>query len=178
MLSGIVKAAALNDIDQNLQLFLQHRSELVDYAAKIVGDRARGEDVVQEAFIRLRSAAKEQKLDEPIGFLRRIIRNLAIDIVRHSSVEKVRFVDGADYEAVAEDRPRQDKIVEDRDDLRIVIEAMAELPERTRKALEMHRFEGMKLKEIASELGISVALAHALVYEGLDHCRKRLFRKH
>lgn len=90
---------------------------------------------------------------------------------------KKRTADGIDYESLAEDRPRQDKIIEDRDDLRIVIDAMAELPDRTRLALEMHRFDGMKLKEIAAELGISVALAHSLVYEGINHCRKRLFGK-
>jgi len=167
----------LKDADRYLQLFIQHRLELVAYATRIVGDRARGEDVVQEAFIRLRSATPDRALEEPIGYLRRVIRNLAIDLVRRSTLEKKRFADGADFEAVAEDRPRQDKIVEDRDDLRIVIEAMAELPDRTRTALEMHRFEGMKLKEIAAELGISVALAHGLVYEGLNHLRKRLYQK-
>jgi DNA-directed RNA polymerase specialized sigma24 family protein len=62
-----------------------------------------------------------------------------------------RFADGVDYETVAQDRPRQDKVFEDRDDLRIVIEAMAELPEMTRKALEMHRFESLKLKEITAD---------------------------
>jgi RNA polymerase sigma-70 factor (ECF subfamily) len=53
---------------------------------------------------------------------------------------------------------------------------MAELPERTRIALMMHRFDGFKLRDIAAHLGISVALAHALVYEGLEHCRRRLAR--
>jgi RNA polymerase sigma factor (sigma-70 family) len=167
----------LKDADQYLQLFIRHRTEFITYAAKIVGDRTRGEDVVQEAFLRLRSVTPDRNLDEPIGYLRRVVRNLAIDLVRRSSVEKKRIADGIDFEALAEDRPRQDKIIEDRDDLRIVIEAMAELPDRTRLALEMHRFDGMKLKEIAAELGISVALAHGLVYEGINHCRKRLFGK-
>ncbi|MCD6074877.1 MAG: hypothetical protein K0Q70_1760, partial [Rhodospirillales bacterium] len=35
-----------------LTLFLTHRTALIDYAAPIVGDRSRAEDVVQEAFIR------------------------------------------------------------------------------------------------------------------------------
>ncbi|NSZ66119.1 sigma-70 family RNA polymerase sigma factor (plasmid) [Agrobacterium tumefaciens] len=167
----------MKDADLYLQLFISHRSEFITYATTIVGDRARGEDVVQEAFLRLRSLTPDRNLDEPIGYLRRVVRNLAIDLVRRSSVEKKRTADGIDYESLAEDRPRQDKIIEDRDDLRIVIDAMAELPDRTRLALEMHRFDGMKLKEIAAELGISVALAHSLVYEGINHCRKRLFGK-
>jgi RNA polymerase sigma factor (sigma-70 family) len=163
--------------DEVLQVFIQHRSELVAYASRIAGDRAHGEDIVQEAFIRLRSASMGNDLVEPLGYFRMIVRNLAIDLVRRSSLDRKRIAHDMAQDEVPEDRPRQDKIIEDRDDLRIVIEAMAELPERTRMAVEMHRFDGLKLREIAAELGISVALAHSLVYDGLDHLRKRLFRK-
>jgi DNA-directed RNA polymerase specialized sigma24 family protein len=55
--------------------------------------------------------------------------------------------------------------------------AIAELPERTQIALEMHRFGGCKLREIADHLGISVTLAHSLVAEGIEHCRRRLHRR-
>jgi len=54
---------------------------------------------------------------------------------------------------------------------------MAELPERTQIALEMHRLGGCKLREIADRLGISVGLAHGLVAEGIEHCRRRLHRR-
>lgn len=160
--------------DKSLSIYRAHRVELVDYATAIVGDRARGEDVVQEAFLRLDAASAGRKLDEPVGYLRRIIRNLAIDWIRRRSVEGRHVADTADVEAVAEDRPSQEDVIAYRDELRVVMDAMAELPERTRIALEMHRFEGVKLKDIAAHLGISVGLVHALVYEGLEHCRKRL----
>ena len=163
--------------DQNLAAYLAHRVELVDYATAIVGDRSQGEDVVQEAFIRLKSMSADRVLEEPARYLRRIIRNLAIDWTRRTVVERRRLDDGTDFTAIAEDRPTQEDVVAHRDDLRIVMDAMAELPVRTRIALEMHRFEGCKLKEIAARLGISVALAHSLVYEGLEHCRKRLSAK-
>lgn len=163
--------------DKNLRMYLAHRRELVDYATTIVGDRGQGEDVVQEAFLRLKSTAADRSLEEPVGYLRRIIRNLAIDWTRRSVAERRRLDDGADFDSVAEDRPTQEDVVTYRDDLRVVMAAMAELPERSRTALEMHRFEGCKLKEIAAHLGISVALAHSLIHEGLEHCRKRLSEK-
>ena len=161
--------------EKSLSLYIAHRVELVDYATAIVGDRARGEDVVQEAFLRLDAAAAGRTLDEPVGYLRRIIRNLAIDWIRRRSVEGRHVAGTADVEGIAEDRPSQEDVLAHRDELRIVLDAMAELPERTRIALEMHRFDGFKLKDIAAHLGISVGLAHALVYQGLEHCRRRLF---
>lgn len=163
-------------VEKNLSVYLNHRAELLDYATAIVGDRSHGEDVVQEAFLRLRSAAADRTLEEPLGYLRRIIRNLAIDWVRRLAREgKLLAPTGID-EAIVEERPSPETALAHRDELRIVLAAMAELPERTRAALEMHRFDGLKLKEIASRLGVSVALAHALVYEGLEHCRERLSR--
>jgi RNA polymerase sigma factor (sigma-70 family) len=165
---------ALSIVDKNFQVYVTHRQELVDYATAIVGDRAGGEDVVQEAFLRLRTATLSQTLDEPIAYLRRIVRNLAIDLTRRLSHERRRYDSATAAETVPENRATQEETLSHRDDLRIVMKAMAELPERTRIALEMHRFEARKLREIAVALGISVTSAHALVYEGLEHCRKRL----
>ncbi|QRM57695.1 sigma-70 family RNA polymerase sigma factor [Sinorhizobium sp. BG8] len=160
-------------MEKALSIYLTHRRELVDYATAIVGDRSRGEDVVQEAFLRLKTATNERSIDDAAAYLRRIIRNLAIDWIRRISAERRRFDAEADFESVVEDRPTQEDVVRHRDELRIVMDALSELPERTRIALEMHRFEGRKLKEIAETLGISIGLAHSLVYEGLEHCRKR-----
>ena len=69
---------------------------------------------------------------------------------------------GADLQAegVAEDRPSPEAEAVGRGELRAVQAALLELPERTRIALEMHRFGGATLKDIADFLDISVGLAH------------------
>ena len=163
-------AISQNRFDQ----YLLHRRELVDYAAAIVGDRAGGEDIVQDAFIRLRSMTADRTIDEPLGYLRRIVRNLALDWVRRLSFERRLFDGEQESEAIAADSPSQEQALSSQDELRVLMQAVAELPDRTRIALELHRFHGWKLKDIAEHLGISTALAHNLVYEGLDHCRQRL----
>jgi RNA polymerase sigma factor (sigma-70 family) len=160
--------------NNQLQTCLVYRGELVDYAARIIGDRSRAEDVVQEAYIRFGSVVSERDLEEPVGYLRRIIRNLALDLMRRLSSERRHIDTKAQAETVAEDRPSQEEVLAHQDELRVVVAAMAELPDRTRLAVQMHRFDGAKLKDIAAHLGISVALAHSLVHEGLDHCRQRL----
>ena len=60
-----------------LALYLAHRRELVNYANGIVGDRAQAEDLVQEAWLRFGAVAERRLLEEPIGYLYRIVRNLA-----------------------------------------------------------------------------------------------------
>lgn len=80
----------------NLSIYLDHRVELIDYSTAIVGDRSQGEDVFHEAFIRLKSSATDRSFEEPVGYLRRIIRNLAIDWIRRVGVERRRYDDNAD----------------------------------------------------------------------------------
>jgi RNA polymerase sigma-70 factor (ECF subfamily) len=162
--------------DEALTFFMTHRGSLVSYASGIVGSRAQAEDVVQEAWLRFDDASRLRMLEEPLGYLYRIVRNLALDGRRRLAREDR----GRDsYAALAgesglEARLTPEREALDKDALRVVMAAIAELPERTRMALEMHRFGGCKLREIAEHLGISVALAHALVAEGLAHCFRRL----
>lgn len=159
-----------------LALYLTHRGELVNYASGIVGDRAHAEDVVQEAWLRFGAAAEQRPPDEPLGYLYRVVRNLAID-GRRRMTREARVLDhgiAADAELAAADHPSPESEAQGREELRLLQAAMAELPERTRVALEMHRFGGFKLREIAAHLGISVTVAHELIAAGVAHCRWRV----
>ncbi len=162
--------------DPTVTLYLRHRGDLVNYASTIVGDRTRAEDVVQEAYLRFAEVAGRRLLDEPLGYLYRIVRNLALDGRRRQAHES-RYVSAADEVDVietVENRPSPEVEAADRAELQAMLEALAELPERTRRALELHHFEGYKLREIAERLGISVTLAHVLVADAVEHCRRRL----
>lgn len=167
-----------------LDLFLAHRGALLNYASRIVGDHAQAEDVVQEAFLRFDAAPAEQEADgqgvsEPLAYLYRIVRNLSLDFRRRLSRERDRQAPDPEESMgqLGADSPSPETVVGARGELRLVMQAMAELPERTRTALEMHRFGGCSLREIAARLGISVGLAHSLVTDGLEHCRARLYPK-
>jgi RNA polymerase sigma factor (sigma-70 family) len=150
----------------------------VNYASGIVGDQARAEDVVQEAYLRFSDAVAAKSVDDPLGNLYRIVRNLALDGRRHLSREKRYFSLGMEVlaEAMAEDKPTPETEAVDRGEMRLLQEALAELPEKSRIAVEMHRIGGHTVKQIAEHLGVSVGQAHSLVVTGLEHCRMRLKR--
>lgn len=159
-----------------LNLFMANRAALVEYASGIVGNRAHAEDLVQEAWLRFDEASDSQLLKEPLAYLYRIVRNLAVDGRRRLGRENQVIASGLDVIAdVARDgKPSAETVLLYREEYALVMEAIAELPERTRIAVEMHRFGGRKLKEIAAHLGISVPLAHVLVSEGIQRCKRRL----
>ena len=163
--------------DQALSLYIAHRRKLVTVANGIVGDAGRAEDVVQEAFLRFRGAAADQLPDEPVGYLYRVVRNLALDRRRRQTLED-RHVAAAGMDDVIAgmigDRPNPEDEAIAREELRNVLAAMDELPERTRIVLEMHRFGGCTLKEIAAHLGISVSMAQVLLKRAIVHCQRSL----
>ena len=168
------------------ELYARHRRALIDYAAPIVGCRARAEDVVQEAFIRFSGRqttegamtqapgeGPQAPITHPLPYLYRIVRNLALDWVRRPAAA----VEAGDPEAMsrlpaATATPEQ--TVLQRDQLRVLAEALAELPERTRTAFNMHRLEGRSLREVAEHLGVSVVRAHQLVKDAIRHAAARL----
>lgn len=163
--------------DAKLRLYLAHRAALVEYAAPIVGDRHRAEDVVQEAYIRFRRADEKRSNKDPVanptGYLYRVVRNLAIDLSRRCSAE-ISLPNPTAMDDFASDTPSVEQTLLYRDELRVLAEALAELPERTRVAFNMHRLEGRTLQEVADHLGVSVVRVHQMVKEALLHGTRRL----
>ncbi|WP_421997923.1 sigma-70 family RNA polymerase sigma factor [Reyranella sp.] len=156
----------------SLALYLSLRGALVNYANGIVGDRAQAEDVVQEAYIRF-AAADAAPIAHPASYLYRIVRNVALDWVRRPSTEPLSALPHR-AEEMPHDAPTAERVVLYRDELRVLSEALAELPERTRRAFTLYRLEGQTLQQVADRLGISVVRAHQLVKEALLHGARRL----
>ena len=162
----------------SLELYNSHRAALIAYAAPIVGCRARAEDIVQDAFLRFsarqsRMAETRQPIAQPVSYLYRIVRNLALDVVRRSA-SSGEATDAAALARLPAPTATPEQTTLDRDRLRLLADALSELPVRTRTAFDMHRIQGRSLQEVADHLGVSVARAHQLVKDALRHATIRL----
>jgi RNA polymerase sigma factor (sigma-70 family) len=163
--------------DAKLRLYLTHRAALVEYATPIVGDRMRAEDVVQEAYMRFApSTSKGPRIDQPVAYLYRIVRNLAYDLRRTLSADSRRDQAHLALSSSLPSMPSPEEEALQRDELRRVDAALADLPANTRRAFEMHRVGGYTLQEIADHLGVSVATAGRWAQEALMHVARRLER--
>lgn len=162
-------------------LYADHRGELVGYAGRILGDFGRAEEVVQEAFIRFAASADSTVIEEPLAYLYRTVRNLCLDSKRGTERDRRRdllLADAlSDLEGLRDTGPTPETFAVSRQELRRLQEALAELPERMRRALELHRFAELPVKQVARELGVSVGTAHGLIVQALEHCRARLDRR-
>ncbi len=164
----------VSSADPTLALYLKHRGSLVNYANGIVRDRAGAEDVVQEAYLRFSSASSDERLiSSPVSYLYRIVRNLALDWVNRTS-ETTSTGQVPALEQVAQEGPTAEDVLHYRDELRILTDALAELPERTRIAFTMYRLDGCTLQQVADRLDVSVVRAHQLVKDAILHAARRL----
>lgn len=162
--------------DPSLALYIEYRDDLVNYASKLLHqDRSKAEDVVQEAWIRL-SARHGQGAEilNPLHYMYSIVRNLAFDISKRTSRETVVDTALAPYDAIPHEEPSAEEVVFHRDRLRVLAEAIGELPERTQVAFRMYRLDGRTLQEIADHLEISVARTFQLVRDAGVHATRRV----
>jgi len=133
-------------------------------------------DLTQDTFVRVLVSppASGTAAHNPAGYLFRVARNLGIDHQRRE--RRVTFVDLAPeaFAALADTAPSAETIVYDRQKLALTKAALAELPERTRKAFEMHRLEAMTIAAVAAELDLSVSHTWSLIRHAYEHIDTRL----
>src|SRR5262245_40225025 len=127
-----------------LNLYLTHRSALINYATKIVGSRVWAEDIVQDAYLRIAAMGpddppiadtdNQRPIAYPVAYLYRIVRNLAADWSRRRSTEGIEGESAEFIESMAAVSPSPEHELIYRQQIRILAEALAELPERTQIA--------------------------------------------
>lgn len=163
---------------RRLEIWRAHRARLIDSVVPLVGDRGTAEDVVQDAWLRFN---RMEDIDDrpiqrqPVGYLYRIVRNLAIDLIRRRTVERsISPVDPPVVEHVADPRPSPEREAIDRSELDWVKAQLATLPQRTRIAFEMYNFGGYTLQQIATHLSISVGMAHLLIKQAVACCMEAI----
>jgi RNA polymerase sigma factor (sigma-70 family) len=169
----------MGDSRANLDVFLALRRELVNYASTITGDRVQAEDIVQEAYIRFmpREAASASSIQQPGAYLYRIVRNLALDLIRSRAREQEQQQMPPDWLIPAAlsdpaEACRQQMALER------LADALQALPEASRRAVEMHRFGGCTLVQIAAALQMSLTSAHRLLRDALVRLARELADHH
>lgn len=153
-------------------LFLDLRETLVHTLFRIVGCRQTAEDLVQEAYVRVMSAAESQHVAHLKAFLNQTARNLALDHLRKAKVRARIDCPDADAETVAEipasaPTPEQEAVAQQ--DVERLFEALAGLSERRRQILILHKLHHWSYEGIAGHIGISRSAVEKNVQAALAH---------
>jgi RNA polymerase sigma factor (sigma-70 family) len=156
--------------------YTEYRSELIAHASRILKDRARAEEVIQDALIKVMLAAPElESTDYALGYMHRTIENLCIDIFRIEGRRPNLVVlddASAELESTWVDIKDHVDVIAAADDAAIVRQALAMLSPAERAALVMWEMEGRSTAEIAAELGIKESAVRHTVSRARASLRK------
>ena len=137
----------------------QHRAELTSYLRKQFGNGPPDpNDMTQLAFQKLLERGDLSGIRCLRAFLWRTARNLTLNYRRSDSIRC-----GYDFEieqlffAEKGNGSSPERVVEVREQLRIVSEALRGMPEKRRVAFVLHRIEGYTISAIARQFGLSRA---------------------
>ncbi len=163
-----------DDLDQ---LFRHYHGELRAMAYSRLGDREAAADVVQDAFVRYASLSRAQRLghvEHPRFFLWRIVRNLIIDMGRQRR-RRGEHLSLSDMKEEPEDSlASPERLLEARQQLQLLRDALKALPPNCRKALLMNRLDGLTHAEIAGKLGVSASMVSKYIMQALKHCARHM----
>ena len=128
-----------------------------DRVVRATRGSSHAEDYLHSAFLRLEEYRKANEVQTPAGFLVRAAVNIAADEARRPAQRTADPRPIEDFIEIADAQPLADEVFAARARLERVKEGLSRLSPRTREIFLMHRVEGLKYREIASELGVTVS---------------------
>jgi RNA polymerase sigma factor (sigma-70 family) len=173
-----VLSPAAWSVSQLSSFYAQNRTELVSHANRILKDRAKAEEIAQEALIKFMLAAPDLESERhALSYLHRTIENLCIDLFRAENRRpNLVALDDASAEVEANWQVPGDhsESIMAAEDAAIVRQALSLLSPAERAALIMWEMEGRSTKEIAKELGIKESSVRHTVSRARASLRKVL----
>ena len=97
---------------------------------------------VQDSFLKLNEAGPLSEIRQPLASLFQMMRNLAVDAYRRAALEGRMFVGEEDGMAVPASSGTPESLTVSRQALRIVADALATLPARTRRSARCRQHYG------------------------------------
>jgi len=171
-LAALLPRVALGDRAAFEQVYRATCAHLLGVAFRILNNRERAEEVLQEAFVNIWHGAGgfDAAVARPMTWLINIVRNKAIDALRSGKTGRAATI-ALDDEAlsVAADAAQQPQALFDESLTRLRIAGcMGELGGTQRQALALAYYRGMVHTEIAEALGAPLGTVKAWVRRGLD----------
>ena len=170
------------DVEAFSELVERHQGAAYRYCWRIFRNHHTAEDLAQEFFLKIfKSAARYEPEGHFVTYLYRVLANLCFDALRRrkrrKGVESAQLdpveSEGTELEPLANEVALDGRLVgaEAKD---AVHEALADLPVQVRQCVELREFEGLRYREIARVLDLSLNEVKVLLHRGRKLLARRL----
>lgn len=156
--AAAIRSAVRGDSDAFERLVLEHQKRVYSLALKITGNPDDAMDASQEALLKAYQNLKSFRGDSRFSvWLYRLTYNVCIDMVKKSRRDRLSPMptdeEGAELD-IPDDSPQPDELLERKEDLAAVREAVARLDADKREIILMREYQGMSYADISRALGL------------------------
>jgi len=165
------KAVALPELSA---LLSQYRPAVRGFFLRRAASASEADDLTQEVFVRILKRAGNGAIDNLEGYLFQAAANLLRERGRQATIRNAAKVVEISPDLLSEDEVHTpERILLGREAVHLAMQALYELPERTRAVFLLNRFEEMTGPEIARHLGISISAVEKHMMRALGYLRQR-----
>lgn len=126
------------------------------YLTRLLGNHPEAQDVAHDAYLRVYPTMTNNTAERPEALLYVTARRLAINKLKRRSISPL-APEGAALDTAASSAPGVPQQVMARQELHLLEEAIANLPEGCRTVLLLRKVELLSHREIADRLGIAIS---------------------
>lgn len=151
-------------------LFIRYYNRLCYYVYRLLMNKDDAEDIVQDLFLTLWKNRSKIEIEGNVSiYLYTMAKNLTLNHIRSR----------ANYKTLLENQEKTMSYYEENllecEEFRIMLyDCINRLPERCKEVLLLHRVKGLKQKEIANHLSISVKTIKNQIWSSLQRLKKCL----
>jgi RNA polymerase sigma-70 factor (ECF subfamily) len=157
-------------------LFKRHARDIARSLRRRGMNAETAADITQDTFLRVLTSppAEGTAAHNPVAYLYRVSRNLSIDHHRREKRQAHVDLTDDDFAAIVDPNPSPEAAVYHRERLALTEAALAELPQRTREAFELHRLGELTIADVAARLGLSTSRTWMLIRDAYEQIDTRL----
>ncbi len=144
---------------------------LVQYATRIIGDRERARDVVQDTFLQLQRSPREQQDAAPAKWLFTVCRNRALNVCRKE--RRLQYLEGDSFSQQAAAEPLPNEQLEQKEARSFLMRMVETLPPRQQELLQLKFQNDLSYAEIGAITNLSVSNMGVLIHNALKNLRQR-----
>jgi RNA polymerase sigma-70 factor, ECF subfamily len=155
-------------------LYRKFYVRLCAFSNKYLNDPEAAQEIVQDVFVKIWESREEIDPEDSLrSYLFKIAQNKSINILRHKKTES-RFAEVCRLVYIEKSEPSALESLIARELEENIQRSVARLPLQCRKIFEMNRTEGLKYKEIAETLDISIKTVEAQMSKAFKSLRAEL----
>jgi len=153
-----------------LSVFSECKASLASVARRYIKKDYELEDILQEAFVKTFVANKKNQIEFPKSYLFETTKNLAIRENTKISTRLTEYIEDTSESLLICKEQDAFACLSKQQEKELLLAALNTLPKRCQEVTKLRLLNGVRIKDVAQQLNITVSTAEKHIAKGLERC--------